>query len=93
MVDGSMPIPRLENALGIQFPDGHYDTLAGFILAQLGRVPEEGDSFLADNLSCTVLKVDKQRVVQVGLKVLPPAAEGGTEEPTSLSANGATPTQ
>lgn len=93
VVDGSMPIPRLENALGIQFPDGHYDTLAGFILAQLGRVPEEGDSFLADNLSCTVLKVDKQRVVQVGLKVLPPAAEGGTEEPTTLSANGATPTQ
>jgi putative hemolysin len=92
VVDGGMQISRLENALGIEFPEGQYDTLAGFVLAHLGRVPDEGDSFLADNLSCTVLKVDKQRVVQIALKVLPPTTEGANEEVESLSVNGANST-
>jgi len=40
---GSCPINQLNDALKIELPEGDYDTLAGFLLRQFGRIPEQGD--------------------------------------------------
>ena len=41
--DGSVRIDRLAR-VGLRAPDGPYETLAGLIAAELGRIPAEGDT-------------------------------------------------
>lgn len=42
--EGTTEIEELEDLLGIEFPDGEYDTIGGFIMAELGRIPEEDET-------------------------------------------------
>ncbi|MGZ8741423.1 MAG: hemolysin family protein, partial [Nocardioides sp.] len=42
-VDGLLNLDDFEDETGIELPEGPYETVAGYIMAQLGRLPEEGD--------------------------------------------------
>ena len=48
------------------------NTVSGWVMEQVGRVPEEGDQFQADGLDVTVTKVDHRRVLEIRVVVLPP---------------------
>ena len=51
----------------------------GWVMECIGRVPEEGDRFVADGLDVTVTKVDHRRVLEIRVVVLPteaPAEKG-----------------
>ena len=48
------------------------NTVSGWVMEQVGRVPEEGDQFQADGLDVTVTKVDHRRVLEIRAVVLPP---------------------
>ena len=52
-------------------------TVSGWVMEQVGRVPEEGDHFQAEGLDVTVTKVEHRRVLEVRVQVLP---EEETEE-------------
>ena len=53
------------------------NTVSGWVMEQVGRVPEEGDRFQSDGLDVTVTKVDHRRVMEIRVVVLP---EAGTQE-------------
>ena len=66
MVDASVSIGDLSSYLGADLPeDGDYHTLAGFIVAELGRVPEPGATLRAFGLDFVVREADERRVVKV----------------------------
>jgi len=44
-------------------------TVSGWVMEEVGRVPEEGDSFTYENLRVTVTKVDHRRVLEVRVVV------------------------
>ena len=46
-------------------------TVSGWVMEQIGRVPEEGDRFVSDGLDVTVTKVDHRRVLEIRVEVLP----------------------
>jgi CBS domain containing-hemolysin-like protein len=72
-VDASIPIADLSRYLGAELPsDGDYHSLAGFIIAQLGRVPEVGTQLAAYGLSFEVREADERRVVKVEITRLAP---------------------
>lgn len=48
------------------------NTVSGWVMEQIGRVPEEGDSFVSDGLDVTVTKVDHRRVMEIRVVVLSP---------------------
>ena len=55
------------------------NTISGWVMECIGRVPEEGDRFVADGLDVTVTKVDHRRVLEIRVVVLPteaPAEKG-----------------
>lgn len=52
------------------------NTVSGWVMEQIGRIPVEGDHFQADGLDVTVTKVDHRRVLEIKVVVLPK-----TEEP------------
>ncbi|HEY3555253.1 MAG TPA: transporter associated domain-containing protein, partial [Casimicrobiaceae bacterium] len=49
-------------AFGTSFPDDEHDTVAGLVIAQLGRLPRRGESFALGGLKVQVLRADSRRV-------------------------------
>ena len=54
------------------------NTVSGWVMEQIGRVPEEGDRFQAEGLDVTVTRVDHRRVMEIRVEVLP---RGGRRVP------------
>ncbi|WP_028273571.1 HlyC/CorC family transporter [Atopococcus tabaci] len=47
------------------------NSVSGFVIEQLGRVPEEGDTFTYENMTVTVVYVRNRRVLQVRVDYTP----------------------
>ncbi|MDG0856937.1 hemolysin family protein [Roseateles puraquae] len=75
LADGITPIPDVERALGIDgWPHaGSYDTLAGFLMSMLRRIPRRTDVVEWDGWRFEVVDVDAYRVDQVMITPVAPA--------------------
>ncbi|MFI0467499.1 hemolysin family protein [Saccharopolyspora sp. 5N102] len=69
--DGLLHRADFEQQTGIALPDGPYDTVAGFVVSRLGRVPAEGDSLEALGHRFTVRTMDGHRVSRLLVTKLP----------------------
>ncbi|MHC4414198.1 MAG: hemolysin family protein [Planctomycetota bacterium] len=70
-VDGRYAVDDLNERLGLALPeDGDFDTVGGFVLAQLGRVPSVGETFEAHNARFTALAASPRHVQRVGIELL-----------------------
>ncbi|WP_448073313.1 hemolysin family protein [Georgenia yuyongxinii] len=67
-VAGLLGRAEVAKLLGRELPEGPYDTLGGFVMAGLGRVPEVGDSVTWDDLVLTVTALDGRRVDRVEVR-------------------------
>ena len=79
LVDGTISIYELEKILDISIPEGDYDTLSGYILEELGRIPKPKEKPVVetDKAIYKVEKFEDNRIVSVKIcKVL----EGEKEE-------------
>ena len=56
------------------------NTISGWVMEQIGRIPEEGDRFTSDGLDVTVTKVDHRRVLEIRVVVLPEEEPGKEKE-------------
>jgi CBS domain containing-hemolysin-like protein len=65
ILDGRMSIDEASNALGVQLPEGEYDSLAGLVYAHLGVVPRIGDEVDVDGVNLIVEELDGHRIVRV----------------------------
>jgi putative hemolysin len=86
LLDGKILIDDMKDTLGIaHLPDedsGSYNTLGGFVMMQVGRVPVTGDIFDADAYRFEVLDMDEKRVDKVLVSRVPPKEpDQNTEEP------------
>jgi putative hemolysin len=76
LVDASVSIADLSRYLGAELPtDGDYHTLAGFVVAELGTVPEVGVRISAFDLDFEVKEADERRVLKVEITRRSPPAE------------------
>jgi len=66
-VPGSLHPDEVLDATGFEPPDGEYETLAGFVLDRLGRIPVAGDHFDHDGWKLRVVRMDGLRVDAVEL--------------------------
>ena len=79
VLDGSVNIRDLESQYQISLPrDEGFETLAGFVLAQLQRIPKAGDSFEYEGRSYTVAMMDGLRVESVKIDNAPAAQPAQT---------------
>ena len=76
-VDATAGVSEINEELGLNIPEGDYQTVAGFILAQLGRIPENGDVVEYRDLRITVMAMDGVRIDEVELMRVPVAAAAG----------------
>ena len=83
--DGGLILQEFEAATDIALPDtGGYETVGGFLMAQLGRIPEAGDRVAVDGGVLEVVEVNERRVTTVRFTPVPP---GGTVEQAEARAD------
>ncbi len=81
-VDGLLNLDDFEDETGLELPDGPYETVAGYIMQQLGHLPAVGDAATVDGHILTVLGVDGRRVSRV--KVAAASGSGDLGPPPHL---------
>ncbi len=77
LVSGLLREDELYEQTGFRLPEGPYETLAGFLMAQLGHIPREGEAVEYQGWTFTVTEVDRRRVEQV--RVTPPRTSPGDD--------------
>jgi CBS domain containing-hemolysin-like protein len=71
-IDGATRIRDLENEFGIEVPsDAGFETLAGFLLFRLGRIPHIGDAVSHEGRRFTVLEMERNRIARVRIEKVP----------------------
>lgn len=66
VVDASIPIPELNRQVGIEIPDvGEYNSLGGFIVELVGRVPESGTELEELGHKFLIRSADERRISKV----------------------------
>lgn len=80
LVDGLLPIAEVAEHIGLpEIPEeSGFHTLAGFVMAQLGRVPKEGDRVTWRGWNLEVVDMDGRRIDKL---LITPPAEVPEEEP------------
>lgn len=73
-LDGATRIRDMESEYGIEIPsDGGFETLAGFLLAQLGEIPQAGRSVDFEGRRFTVVAMERNRIARVRVEKIVPA--------------------
>lgn len=74
-LDGGLRPDELAEETGVVLPDGDWDTVAGFVIAALDRVPVLGDELVVDGSTFRVARVDGYAITEIRLEVAPPTPE------------------
>ncbi|MGO2559437.1 hemolysin family protein [Brachybacterium sp.] len=79
--EGGLILQEFEAATDIGLPDtGGYETVGGFLMAQLGRIPEAGDAVAVEGGRLEVVEVDERRVQTVRFTAVEPAVGESGED-------------
>ena len=68
----AMSILEANENLDIDLPEGDYQTLAGFVLEQLGHIPQEGESFRYGEIQLEVKEMQAVKIHRVEVRILGP---------------------
>ena len=66
----AMSILEANENLDIDLPEGDYQALAGFVLEQLGHIPQEGESFRYGEIELEVKEMQAVKVHRVEVRIL-----------------------
>lgn len=73
-IDSETEIDEVEEFFNVEFPKGSYNTIAGFMINQLGFIPEEnkdeGTELVYENLKLTIWAIDKRQIDVIRAEVL-----------------------
>jgi len=75
-VDGLLNLDDFTEVTGVDLPEGPYETVAGYVLAELGRLPEIGDQILVEDRTVTVIELDGRRIARLRVSAPPEPAPG-----------------
>lgn len=78
-VNPRIRLVALRDELGINLPDGHYETLGGFLLNHFREIPKAGDAMTHDGATFRVIKAARHSIREVEIQLL---SGGVTEEET-----------
>jgi putative hemolysin len=77
-VEGWVHIDDLNEEFDLALPeDEGFDTLAGFVVAELSRVPDSGEQFTWRHLNLTILDADPRKVNRIRIEITQPVSGEG----------------
>lgn len=72
---GKVSVDEVAERLGVQIEREGFETVGGYLLSHLGRMPYVGERFEVDDLEAEVLEVERRRIHKVRLRRRQPVAE------------------
>lgn len=69
---GVAHVDDVNQRLGLDLPEpDEYDTIAGFVIHELGRIPKTGETLLADGVKITVLSATRRQIERLLVESVP----------------------
>ena len=67
MINGSMGVSEVEKLLEIKIPEGDYDTISGYLIEELGRIPDEKEKPVVEteDVVYKVQKIEDKRIIKI----------------------------
>ena len=68
IIDGEMPIYEVEKLLGVDLPEGDFDTISGYLLFELNRIPndkEKGIIVETNKVNYKIEKIKENRIISI----------------------------
>ncbi len=69
VISGKVEIDFINEEYDLKIPEGDYETIAGYITMQLGRIPDKGETINADHLKIVILRSDKTKIDLIKLYI------------------------
>ena len=76
IIDGATPLDEVNEALDIDLEGNGFETIGGYVLHHLGRIPKVGEQLETDGIFIEVLTTIGRRVKKIRLKKRTPEKEG-----------------
>ena len=85
VIQGLASIDDINDVLEAEIPSDEYETLSGFVIGNLGEIPEENEhpEFTYDRLRFVVEESNEKIITSVRVEILPPQSIDETEESDS----------
>ena len=64
-IDGAIRLEEANEELDLNLPEGDYDTIAGFILSHLGRIPKQGEHFRYYDLKIAIAEMRDRKIQRI----------------------------
>lgn len=69
LIEGSTNLGDVNDQLNLQLISEDYDSIGGFVIGILGRLPESGETLVYQNLEIVVLEVEKNRIGKIQIQI------------------------
>lgn len=71
IINARMEIDDINETLKLDLPEGEYETLGGFILQRMGRIPKDGEELVENDIRFIVAKANSMKIEKVKVVLLP----------------------
>ncbi|MEW6665021.1 MAG: hemolysin family protein [Thermodesulfobacteriota bacterium] len=81
VVDARLEVEKLEDHFGVRIPRGEYESVGGFMIHRIGRIPKAGEKVLNAGLELTVRSASARKIDEILVRRLAPSSSGEPETP------------
>ena len=65
VVDARLEIEKLEKHFDVELPEGDFESVGGFIIHLLGKIPEKGEQITFGNLEMAIRSADERKIYKI----------------------------
>lgn len=69
IISGKVEIDLINEKYSLGLPTGNYETLAGFIIQQTGKIPKQGEAYFLENFQILIIRAEKVRIDLIKLTI------------------------
>ena len=73
LVDARLEVEKLEEHFGIKLPEGEFESVGGFIIHVLGKVPKMNEKIVYEDLVMTIVSADMRKIDKIMIKHIIPS--------------------
>ena len=83
LVDARLEVKKLEEHLNMELPKGDFESVGGFIIHVLGKIPRIDEKISYEHIEITVKKADQRKIDEILIKLNPQTGSFEGEHPES----------
>ena len=80
LVDARLEVEKLEEHFGIKLPEGEFESVGGFIIHVLGKIPQTDEIIVFENLEMTIVAADMRKIDKIMIKQITSSNPSENEE-------------